>query len=224
MMKIIKRSGSIFSYTFILITVNVLIYFAALIISFFVGHGDFSLGYQKTTEFLALNPSKIVHGQALWTFLTSMFMHGSPFHLFANMLSLMFLGGFVERLVGKKRFLGVYFASGIAGSLFFVLSSYLSADLNVYAVGASGAIFGLAGMLAILTPRLPVYIMFIPIAMPMWFGVIIIMLSLWILSTSLNLPIGNTAHLGGLMIGLIYAYYLRTKYKEKAALIRKYYS
>ena len=95
---------------------------------------------------------------------------------------------------------------------------------NIPAVGASGAIFGLAGMLAVLTPNLPVYIMFIPISMPMWFGTILIMFGLWAISASFNLPIGNAAHLGGLLVGVLYGLYLVNKNKHKAALIREHFS
>lgn len=173
--------------------------------------------------YVALTPSDALQGRYLWTFLTSMFMHGGVFHIFANMMSLTFLGGFLERLIGHKRFLGLYFASGLVAGLFYVAVSAITGDVNVPAVGASGAIFGLAGMLAVLTPRLPVYILFIPIAMPMWFGVILIMFGLWAVSAAANLPIGNTAHLGGLVTGLAYALYLRVKYKKKAEAIRNFY-
>jgi len=94
--------------------------------------------------------------------------------------------------------------------------------LNIGAVGASGAIFGIAGMLAVLVPKLPVYIMFIPIAMHMWFAVILLLLVLWIFSLVSGVPIGNTAHLGGLIIGFVYGFYLRTRYKRKVLMLNKF--
>ena len=197
--------------TFWLIAANVLFFFIAIIISFF--NPDF-------LNFVALKPSDIMHWKNLWTMMTSMFMHAGAFHLFANMMSLLFLGSFLERLIGKKRFLGVYFISGIMGSIFYILFS----DPNIPAVGASGAIFGIAGMLAVLTPKMPVYIMFIPIAMPMWFGVILIMAVLWLLTISAGLPIGNTAHFGGLIVGLAYAAYLRHKYPHRTRAISNHFS
>lgn len=175
-------------------------------------------------DYLALNPSFVLQGKYLWTILTSMFMHGGIFHLLANMISLMFIGGLLEKLIGPKKFLGVYFASGLMGALMFILLGALFGNPDISAVGASGAIFGIAGMLAVLTPNLPVYIMFIPIAMPMWFGVILLMFGLWAVSASFNLPIGNTAHLGGLLVGVAYGLYLTQKHKHKAALIRKHFS
>jgi len=151
-----------------------------------------------------------------------MFVHAGFFHLFVNMISLFFLGSFLERLIGKKRFIFIYFASGILASLFFIAFSLLS-DSKVPAVGASGAIFGLGGVLAILTPRLPVYIMFIPVPMPLWLGIVIMLVLLWIVSALHNLPIGNTAHLGGLIAGLLYGLYLRKKYKRKVAILDRYF-
>ena len=205
-----------------LIFVNVLLFLIAFPIVLF------NPGLMK---YLAITPSLIIQGQALWTFLTSMFMHGGLFHLFANMISLMFLGGFLEKLIGQKRFLGLYFASGLIGALLFVVlalmfggpGNSIVGDPAIGAVGASAAIFGLAGMLAILTPRLSVYIMFIPIAMPMWFGVILIMFGLWGISAGAGLPVGNTAHLGGLLTGVTYALYLKYKYKRKTDMISNHY-
>ena len=149
-----------------------------------------------------------------------MFTHLYLWHLIANMLSLFFLGTFLEKIVGTKRFLWIYFISGIMGSVCYIIFS----NPGIPAVGASGAIFGIAGMLAVLTPKMPVYIMFIPIAMPMWFGVILIMLVLWLLTISVGLPIGNTAHFGGLIVGLTYAAYLRHKHPYKTQMISDHFS
>jgi membrane associated rhomboid family serine protease len=96
-------------------------------------------------------------------------------------------------------------------------------DLNIYAVGASGAIFGLGGLLAVLTPRLPVLVMFI-IPMPMWLAMVVLMFGLWAVSLAAGLPIGNIAHLGGLLVGLSYGVYLKKKYPRKTKMISRYFS
>jgi len=122
----------------------------------------------KFLDYIALKPSNIFQGDYLWTFLTSMFMHGGFFHLFVNMLSLFFIGSLVEKIIGLKRYLGFYLISGLLAGLIFVLTSLVfQSDFNTYAVGASGALFGLIGLLMILTPNLPVYVMFIPIPIKM---------------------------------------------------------
>ena len=210
----------IWSYTGALILVNVLFFIIAT-------NFGFSLDYSCSNSIcknIALQPSAVLIGEGLWTFFTSMFMHAGIGHLFVNMISLMFIGGFVEKLIGHKRFLGLYFGAGLFAGIFFVLiSALLNFDLNVYAVGASGAIFGLGGLLAILTPRLPVLVFFI-IPMPMWMAMIFLMAVLWALSAGLGLPIGNLAHLCGLLVGIIYGLYLKDKYPHKTQMINRYFS
>jgi len=176
-------------------------------------------------DFIAIKPANILNGWYLWTFLTSMFMHGGFFHLFANMLSLFFIGSLIERILGRKRYLSLYLISGLFAGLFFILFSLLfPGDLNTYAVGASGALFGLIGLLMLLTPNLPVYVMFIPIPIKMKYAAPGILIVLWLISIAGNVPIGNTAHLGGLIAGLIYGTYLRKKYKNKTKYISKFFS
>ena len=176
-------------------------------------------------DYIALKPSSILQLNYLWTFLTSMFMHGGFFHLFVNMLSLFFIGSLVEKILGPKRYLWVYLATGLFAGLFFVLSSLIfTANLEVYAVGASGALFGLIGLLMLLTPDLPVYVMFIPIPIKIKYAAPGILVLLWIISAVGDVPIGKTAHLGGLLFGLAYGVYLRKKYKNKTQYIRKQFS
>jgi len=163
-------------------------------------------------------------GHNLWTFFTSMFMHAGFGHLLVNMISLMFIGNFVEKLIGKKRFLGLYFVGGLfAGVLFVLIAFFTGIDFNVYAVGASGAIFALGGLLAVLTPKLPVLVFFV-IPMPMWAAMGVLMFGLWALSVAAGLPIGNTAHLGGLIVGLGYGIYLKKKYPRKTKMISQYFA
>ncbi len=179
----------------------------------------------KFLDYIALKPSSILQLNYLWTFLTSMFMHGSFFHIFVNMLSLFFIGSLVEKILGKKRYLYAYLAMGLFAGLFFVFSSLIFTDnLNAYAVGASGALFGLIGLLMLLTPDLRVYVMFIPIPIKLKYAAPGILILLWIISAVADVPIGNTAHLGGLLLGLGYGIYLRKKYKKKTEYIRKQFS
>ena len=223
-----KNNSSGFSYTSILIGINVAFFILMLILGFkpveCVGGACRNICEENICGNISLKASDILSGQNIWTFITSMFMHAGITHLFVNMISLMFIGGFVEKLVGRRRFLTIYMASGLFAGLFFILVALATGtDLNVYAVGASGAIFGLGGLLAVLTPKLPVLVFFI-IPMPMWLAMIFMMGVLWLLSLSLGLPIGNTAHLGGLLIGLAYGFYLKKKYPRKAKMISRYFS
>jgi len=212
-----RRARNNLSYTSILIGVNVAVFLAYLIL---IAMFDESL----VVSWIALMPATILAGENLWTFVTSMFMHAGVGHLFVNMVSLMFIGNFAEKLIGKKRFIWLYFVGGLFAGLLFVLVALASGmDMNVYAVGASGAIFALGGLLAVLTPRLPVLVFFI-IPMPMWAAMGFLMFGLWALSLGLGLPIGNVAHLGGLIVGLGYGFYLRKKYPRKTQMISRYFA
>jgi len=157
-------------------------------------------------------------------------MHGNFTHLFVNMISMFFIGNFVERLIGKRRYLWFYLIAGLVAGLFFVGLAFLGqfipngenifGGIDAFAVGASGALFGLGGLLAVLIPRLKVLVMFI-IPMPMWLAMVVLMFGLWIFSITASLPVGNTAHLGGLVIGVAYGFYLRRKYSRKVRMLNK---
>jgi membrane associated rhomboid family serine protease len=212
-------SGNLISLS---ITLQLIIINVALFIAFFIWLG---LSDGESISFIALQPLAILQGKYLWTFITSMFMHAGFFHLFANMFSLLFVGTLVERLIGKKRYLWLYLISGLFASLLFVGISYFTqSELETFAVGASGALFGLIGFLMIITPNLPVYIMFIPIPIKMKYAAPGILLLLWFISLIGDIPIGNTAHLGGLLAGLAYGMYIKMKYRRKSAMISRHFS
>ena len=216
-----------YSVTSWLIIVNVIVFILALILIGVIGDGG-----EMVFSWMALQPNAFFSGQ-IWQLLTSMFMHGNFTHLFVNMISLFFIGNFVEKLVGRKRFFWVYMIAGLFAGLLFVFLSYffgisdlgarIFGSATVFAVGASGAIFALGGLLAILTPKLRVYVFFV-IPMQMWFAMVVLLFVLWGASVGANLPLGNTAHLGGLLVGVVYAVYLRKKYPNKTRRLAKYFS
>jgi membrane associated rhomboid family serine protease len=214
-----------FSITTWIIIVNIAVF---ILVSLLFG----IFGYEKVLYWVALQPKAFFSG-VVWKVLTSMFMHGNFTHLFVNMVSLFFLGSFVEKLIGRKRFFWLYIISGLIAGLTFVILAYffgstaLGAKIfgspEISAVGASGAIFALGGLLAVLTPKMRVYIFFV-IPMQMWAAMVVLLFVLWAVSIGAGLPFGNTAHFGGLLVGLIYGFYLKNKYKRKTALIAKYFS
>jgi membrane associated rhomboid family serine protease len=94
-------------------------------------------------------PSLILRGE-LWRLLTSTVLHGSVLHLAMNLIALFGFGTFLERLLGWRRYLLLYVASGLAGSL-----ATLVRPSDVLSVGASGGIWGLmvAGAALVTWPR-----------------------------------------------------------------------
>ncbi len=150
--------------------------------------------------FLGLQPATFLHRP--WTIITNLFVHGNFWHILCNMISLYFLGSFLSRIVGEKKFLIIYFLGGIVGNVFFI---FLANPLYV-AVGASGAIFALGGALAAIAPRLPVFVFPIPVPIPIWLAIIG-----GFLIVSFIPGVAWQAHLGGLLVGLLSGYILRRR-------------
>ncbi|MBV9161668.1 MAG: rhomboid family intramembrane serine protease [Pseudonocardiales bacterium] len=97
----------------------------------------------------ALQPEAVAHG-AWWQLLTSGFLHIGPLHLAFNMIALWVIGRDLEQVLGRVRFLVVYLVSLLGGSLVVFAFANPASDT----AGASGAVFGLMGGLAVVLMRL----------------------------------------------------------------------
>jgi membrane associated rhomboid family serine protease len=167
-----------------------------------------SLGFMPVN--LIENPfENHVLGQSwVWvTLITSMFLHGGFLHLGGNMLYLWIFGNNVEDAMGHARFLGFYFACGVAAALSQALSEPHS---TIPMVGASGAISGVLASYAVIFPRarvnvvIPLGIVFYPLKISA-----VYVIGFWFLLQLLNLigpsEMGGTAwwaHVGGFVTGL----------------------
>jgi membrane associated rhomboid family serine protease len=154
---------------------------------------------QAVIDLLGLTPAFLP--EQPWTIITAMFVHGSLWHILFNMISLYFLGSFLLRAAGERSFLAVFFLGGLAGNILFVLL----ADPFATGIGASGAIFAIGGALAVLVPRVPVFMFFIPVPVPLWVAIIIFFLFSFLPN------IAWQAHLGGLLLGLAAGLILRKR-------------
>jgi len=173
------------------------------------------------TEMFSLIPAKVFEGE-IWRIITSMFLHGDFLHLFYNSFALLMFGPILEKTIGYKRYLLVYFTSGILGGIAYTLTSLVTNEFFTPAVGASGAIYGVIGTLAYLRPTTIVFIYFVPV--PLLFLAIF-----WIVTESLGTlfqlfgaksAIASQAHLAGLIFGLIYGKMIK---KEKRVRIKYYF-
>jgi membrane associated rhomboid family serine protease len=179
--------GSKPTAVWLIIGINLLLFVATLI----NGNIILLLGFQPAS-FLA-RP---------WTIVTNLFVHGGIWHILANMITLYFFGSFLYRLIGRNKFLLVYFTGGILGNIVFFL---LPPSPFSIAIGASGAIFALAGVLVVLMPSLRVLLFFI-IPLPLWV-VVLVFFVIW----SFLPGIAWQAHLGGLVLGLVAGYIFRRR-------------
>lgn len=139
-------------------------------------------------SFMAVSAWSLAY--APWQFVTAMFAHSSVEHLLMNMVSLWWMGTLLERMQGTIRFGLIYFISGIVGNLAFALLG------SGAAVGASGAIFGLLGAMALMLHSMKDN----PLAKSMFAG-LMVMLALNIVNSFMP-GIALEAHLGGLLGGL----------------------
>ncbi|NQV91526.1 rhomboid family intramembrane serine protease [Candidatus Woesearchaeota archaeon] len=181
-----------------LIVIN-LVFFA---LQFFIGN---------FTDIFVLNPKLFLSEP--WRLISSMFLHGSVSHILFNMYALFMFGPLVQQVIGPKKFLQTYFATGLIAAIAHIIFS------NSLALGASGAIFGLMGVLIILTPDLKVYMMLIPVPIKMKYAVPGMLVLIWIISAGVGLSIGNIAHLGGMISGLLIGLYLK-KVKKVSVVMR----
>lgn len=150
--------------------------------------------------FLGLIPASIVDRP--WTIVSSIFLHSSIGHILANMITLYFFGRYLCALLGERKFLIVYFIGGVLGNILYIL---LAPPLSI-AIGASGAIFALGGILVIMRPRLKVLVFPLPAPLPLWAAVIGGFLIISFLPN-----VAWQAHLGGLAFGLTIGYFFRKK-------------
>jgi membrane associated rhomboid family serine protease len=173
----------------VLIGVNVLVFIATSISS-----GSFLAVSNQIANQVGVSSATIASQP--WTIVSAMFIHDGIFHILFNMLTLYFFGMYVLALVGEARFFLVYFIGGIVGNALFMLLAP-----GQIAVGASGAIFALGGVLAVLVPRLKVMIFPIPVPVDLWISILISFFVLIVLT-----GVAWQAHLGGLLTGLAAGY------------------
>jgi len=181
--------------TYVLIGINVLMYLGLVVSG---GRGgpvmdDLSLVSIALSDEGGLNG---VSQGDYWRLITGGFLHSvSPLHILLNMYALYWLGTMLEPVLGNVRFLALYFASLLAGSL----GALMFAEPNRETVGASGAVFGLMAAAFVLQRARGVD--------PWRSGlgpIILINLAFPFFAPGLNISIGG--HVGGLIGGAVAAF------------------
>lgn len=181
--------------TYILIIINILIYLMTSIIS----KNIYNIDLYTLVIFGAKVNSLINNGQP-WRLITSAFLHGGLSHIVFNMYSLKIIGEQVEYIYGRCKYIFIYLISALGGSVF----SYLFNSDSI-SVGASGAIFGLLGAMITFGIRHKDkierdYIINL-------FKVVLINIFIGVTISNID----NSAHIGGLIFGIISAFLLKDK-------------
>lgn len=173
--------------TYALIAINVIVFLVELA----SGSGGLSVnGASKFFVDFALFGPSVAEGE-WYRLVTSGFLHVSIIHIGFNMFLLLILGRLLEPALGTPRFLALYFASLLAGSF-----GALVAEPNALTVGASGAVFGLAGAVFVIARGRGMD------ALAGEIGFLIIFNLVWSFVGS-NISVGG--HIGGLIGGTICA-------------------
>lgn len=198
--------------TYALIAVNALAFLAEALV-----------GQDSAIERLGLVPLRIIKGKALYTLVTSMFLHADFLHILFNMWALFIFGRDLEMILGRARYALLYFASGLAAGLSYCFYSYYLSPLPfaplIPAIGASGAIFGVMAAFMLFFPKRPLalFVFFFPLVAPAY--AIILFMALVQTLEALALPfspIAYTAHLGGFALGLLLGALFRAEAKREA--------
>ena len=188
------------SVTMSLLVVNVIVFIAQL-----AGMNFFHRGEIEDTYF-ALSLQGLEHGY-VWQLLTFQFMHANWMHLLFNSLALFFFGRAVEGAIGGRKFVTLYFSSGVIGGLLQTLFMFIvSAPADASVVGASAGVSGLVGAFALMNWMEPftIILYFFPLTMR---GRTLFWVSLALAIAGMLTPsssIANGAHLGGLLAGFFY--------------------
>jgi rhomboid protease GluP len=212
--------------TYVLVGINCAV-FVAMVLR---GVGVFSPTAEQLMQWGANNAGSVLVNDQWWRIITAMFVHVGVIHLATNMWCLWNLGLLAEPLIGSFGVVAVYVLTGAAGNLLSVIwnarhfsvslfdqqmqhQSFNMLDFFSPGAGASGAVFGIAGALIVLlkSPRLPVppeelkklrksVIYFAVINL-----VIGLSISLNVVSSRTGISIDNSAHLGGVLCGLLFA-------------------
>jgi hypothetical protein len=157
--------------------------------------------FPESISYFALSRSSLL--QRPWTIVTHIFTHGDVQHLLYNMFGLALFGFILERIIGSKKFLLVFFSSGITSGL---VGLFFYHSL----IGASGTVYGIMGFLGIIRPKMVVWTLGVP--MPM-----VAALFVWGAFNFAGLFTGGqiayVGHLGGLAVGVLMGLHFRSRYR-----------
>jgi membrane associated rhomboid family serine protease len=161
----------------------------------------------------------------VWRLVTYMFLHGNFNHILVNMLVFVMLGAYLERQIGTRQFLALYFVCGIAGGLCelafngVMYQMYGDAHLDLWGhtfktmpmVGASAGVAGVLVGFATLNPREKLYVFFILPVAAWWVALVYILYETWPLvvdfvygPTAVRDNVAHAAHFGGMIVGFLW--------------------
>lgn len=165
----------------------------------------------------ALTPSLALKGY-IWQFITYMFLHADLWHISVNMFVLFMFGPVMEEYLGEKRFLILYFISGIGSALMYII---LTQEPDVLMLGASGAVFGVLAAFAVAFPKERLILFPIPVPIRAIYLIILLAVAEFTMGIfGVERGIANFGHFGGIITGILLVLYW--KHKQSKRIIRDY--
>lgn len=157
--------------------------------------------YPGLVYYLSMVPSFVLYKHFYWQFFTYMFVHANFAHLFGNMLSLLLFSILLERAIGTKEFLLYYILCGtLAGVASFF--SYLVAGTNVVLLGASGAVYAIMLLFAVIYPNSRIFLFgILPIRAPV---LTLFYFFIEFFSQFASDGVAHATHLYGMLFGYLY--------------------
>lgn len=174
--------------TLVIILCNMIVHFGGLLL--FSGKFRNPMLYYGALSWMRVEKGEV------YRLLTSIFLHGDISHLLNNMIVLLVVGGQTERLLGRVRFLILYFGAGILAGVFSLGYNRFNGEI-VTSIGASGAIMGVVGAFAYILIRNKGRIA------DMSLRRIIMFVFFSIYGGITSEGIDNMAHIGGIISGFI---------------------
>lgn len=168
----------------ILLGINLLVYLLCMI----TGNDLYDAGYCGVWDVLINQEYDRIIG--------AMFLHNDPEHLFSSMMLLGFMGSMLEKAIGHIPYTVIYFLSGIGGNILSLCVKWFSEDWSV-SLGASGALFGLDGLLLAMALLMRDKLQGITL------GGVLVMIALSLYSGFTGIGVDNAGHIGGLMVGFL---------------------
>lgn len=168
--------------------------------------------FDEFLNYLAIPSNLQVLGRRPWTVVTYMFLHVDFFHIFFNLLWLYWFGTVFIQELGLKKLLSTYLLGGLAGGLLYVLfynifPVFEPAVETSIALGASASVMAVVMAAAAYRPDRKLLLIFIgPVR------IVYIALIMFILTSLVDFSVntgGKIAHIGGALMGFVFAYYYR---------------
>ena len=177
----------------------------AINVLFFIVFGLLTrMGFPRIESWFSLSGNAVENITKPWSLISYSFLHSGIWHLAWNMYILFISGKILLNIFDGKRFMNVYFLGVIFGGLFYLLTDTLFIHTNGMLIGASAGVIAVLIFVCTYIPMQEVRIIFFNVKL--WqVGLFVVLIDLLQISSGGGNLGGRIAHLGGALLGYMYA-------------------